>query len=127
MIYYAAGPLVHKIVVDLSRMVRVCHTSFTPKQRAVEGGKSSRMAIGKDETRIAISGNAGKKQVAARLRTYRDCTGDRETQLSVCLHHHSPQPGRSRHRNWPHDSKPERNILVIWPDHNILCDWRVGP
>ena len=31
LIYYAADPLVHKIVVDLSRMVRVCLTELTPK------------------------------------------------------------------------------------------------
>ena len=37
LIYYAADPLVHKIVVDLSRMVRVCLTSLTPKKKATEG------------------------------------------------------------------------------------------
>ena len=31
MMYYAADALVHKIVVDLSWMVRVCLTSLTPK------------------------------------------------------------------------------------------------
>ena len=82
MIYYAAGALVHKIVVGLSRMVRVCLTSPTPNKRAIEGGKSSRMTYGKDETLIAITNNAGKKQVAARLRSYSDCTGDNETQLA---------------------------------------------
>ena len=61
MIYYAADSLVHKTVVDLSRMVRVCLTNLTPKKRAIEGGKSSRMAIGKDEALIAISSNAGNK------------------------------------------------------------------
>ena len=40
------------------------------------------MAYGKEESLIAISQNAGKKQVAARLRSYRDCTGDNETQLT---------------------------------------------
>ena len=62
MIYYAADALVHKIVVDLSRMVRVCLTSLTPKKRAIDGaGKSSRMAFGKEETLIAINQNAGGK------------------------------------------------------------------
>ena len=47
MIYYAADSLVHKTVVDISRMVRVCITSLTPKKREIEGGgKSSRMAYG---------------------------------------------------------------------------------
>ena len=55
MIFYAAGALAHKIVVDLSRVVRVCLTSLTPKKRAVEGGKSSRMTIGKDKTLITIN------------------------------------------------------------------------
>ena len=32
MVIYAAGSLVHKIVVDLSRMVRVCLTNITPKK-----------------------------------------------------------------------------------------------
>ena len=40
------------------------------------------MTYGKDESLIAINQNAGKKQVAARLRSYRDCTGDNETQLT---------------------------------------------
>ena len=44
--------------------------------------KSSRMAYGKEESPIAINQNARKKQVAARLRSYRDCTGDNETQLT---------------------------------------------
>ena len=83
LVYYAADPLVHKIVVDLSRIVRVCLTEPTPKKKAIEGGaKTSRMAYGKEETLIAISQNAGKKQVAARLRSYRDCTGENETQLT---------------------------------------------
>ena len=82
MIYYAADALAHKIVADLSRMVRVCLTSPTLKKRAAVGGKSSRMTIGKDETIIAITNNAGKKQVTARLRSYRDCTGDNKTQLT---------------------------------------------
>ena len=38
MIYYAADSLVHKIVVDLSRMVRVCLTNITWKKKAIEGG-----------------------------------------------------------------------------------------
>ena len=38
------------------------------------------MTYGKEETLIAINSNAGKKQVAARLRSYRDCTGDNATQ-----------------------------------------------
>ena len=76
MIHYAADSLVHNIVVDLSRMVRVYITSLTPKKREVEGGgKSSQMAYGEEETLIAINSNAGKKQVAARLRSYRDCMG----------------------------------------------------
>ena len=63
MIYYAADPLVHKTVVDLSRMVRVYITSLTPKKREVEGGgKSSQMAFGKEETLIAINSNAGKNK-----------------------------------------------------------------
>ena len=33
LLYYAADSLVHKIVVDLSRMVRVCITSLTPKKK----------------------------------------------------------------------------------------------
>ena len=41
MIYYAADSLVHKIVVDVSRMVRVCIPSLTPKKREVEGGGRS--------------------------------------------------------------------------------------
>ena len=83
LIYYAADSLVHKIVVDLSRMVRVCLTSLTPKKKEIEGGgKSSRVTYGKEESLIAINSNAGKKQVAARLRSYRDCTGDNETQLT---------------------------------------------
>ena len=83
MIYYAAGALVHKIVADLSRMVRVCLTNITPKKKAIEGGgKASRMTYGKEESLIAINQNAGKKQVAARLRSYRDCTGENETQLT---------------------------------------------
>ena len=83
LIYYAADALVHKIVVDLSRVVRVCLTSLTPKKKAIEGGgKASRMAYGKGEGLIVISQNAGKKQVAAHLRSYRDCTGDDETQLT---------------------------------------------
>ena len=40
------------------------------------------MTYGKEETLIASNSNAGKKQVAARLRSYRDCTGDNETQLT---------------------------------------------
>ena len=73
----------HKIVVDLSRIVRVCLTNITPKKKAIEGGgKASRMTFGKEESLIAISQNAGKKQVAARLRSYRDCTGDNLTQLT---------------------------------------------
>ena len=40
------------------------------------------MTYGKEESLIAINQNAGKKQVAARLRSYRDCTGDNETQLT---------------------------------------------
>ena len=83
LIFYAADSLVHKIVVDLSRMVRVCITSLTPKKREVEGGgKASRMTYGKEESLIAINSNAGKKQVAVRLRSDRDCTGDNETQLT---------------------------------------------
>ena len=83
LIYYAADPLVHKIVVHLSRMVRVCLTSLAPKKKAIEGGgKASRMTYGKEESLIAISQNAGKKQVAARPRSYRDCTGNNETQLT---------------------------------------------
>jgi len=69
MIYYVADSLVHKIVVDLSRMVCVCITSLTPKKSVIEGGgKSSRMTYGKEKALIAINSNAGKKQVAARLR-----------------------------------------------------------
>ena len=84
LILYAADPLVHKIVVELSRMVRVCLVQLTPKKKEREGGaKASRMTYSKDEPLIAISQNAGKKQVAARLRSYRDCTGeDSETQLT---------------------------------------------
>ena len=83
LIYYAADSLVHKIVVDLSRMVRVCLTGLTPiKKEIEEGGKASRMTYGEKESLIAINQNAGKKQVAARLRSYRDCTGDNETQLT---------------------------------------------
>ena len=83
LIYYAADSLVHKIVVGLSRMVRVCLTSLTPKKKETEGGgKASRMTYGKEESLIAINQNSGKKQVAARLRSYRDCTGDNETQLT---------------------------------------------
>ena len=83
LIYYAADPLVHKIAVDLSRMVRVCLTELTPKKKAIEGGaKASRMTYGKEESPIAINQNAGKKQVAARLRSCRDCTGGNETQLT---------------------------------------------
>ena len=56
LIFYAADSLVHKIVVDLSRMVRVCITSLTPKKREIEGGgKSSRMTYGKEESLIAIN------------------------------------------------------------------------
>ena len=40
------------------------------------------MAYGKEERLIAMNQNAGKKQVAVRLRSYRDCTGDNETQLT---------------------------------------------
>ena len=40
------------------------------------------MIYGKEESPIAINQNAGKKQVAARLRSCRDCTGDNETQLT---------------------------------------------
>ena len=48
LIHYASDPLVHKIVVDLSRMVRVCLMELAPKKKAVEGGaKTSRMAYGK--------------------------------------------------------------------------------
>ena len=76
LIHYASDPLVHKIVVDLSRMVRVCLMELTPKKKAVEGGaKTSWMTYSKEELLIAISQNAAKKQVAARLRSYRDCTG----------------------------------------------------
>ena len=84
LLHYASDPLVRKILVDLSRMVRVCLTQLTPKKKAVDGGgaKTSRMAYGKEETLIAINQNAGKKQVAARLRSYRDCTGENETQLT---------------------------------------------
>ena len=83
MIYYAAESLVPKIVIDLSRMVRVCLISLTPKKRAIKGGgKSSRMTYGKEERLIAINQNAGKKQVATRLRSYRDCTDDNESQLT---------------------------------------------
>ena len=84
LILYATDPLVHKIVVELSRMVRVCLIELTPKKKEREGGaKTSRMTYSKDEPLIAISQNAGKKQVAARLRSYRDCTGeDSETQLT---------------------------------------------
>ena len=83
LILYATDPLVHKIVVELSRMVRVCLIELTPKKKALEGGaKTSRMTYSKDEPLIAISQNAGKKQVAARLRSYRDCTGESETQLT---------------------------------------------
>ena len=83
LIYYAADSLVHKIVVDLSRMVRVCLTSLTPKKKEIErGGKASRLTYGKEESPIAINQNAEKKQVAAHLRSYRDCTGDNETQLT---------------------------------------------
>ena len=80
LIHYAVDPLVHTIIVGLSRMVRVCLTQLTPRKKAIEGGtKTSRMAYGKEESLIAISGNAGKKQVAARLRSYRDYTGENET------------------------------------------------
>ena len=83
LIYYPADSSAHKIVVDLSRMVRVCITSLTPKKREIEGGgQSSRMAYGKEESLIAINSNAGNKQVAARLRSYRDCKGDNGTQLT---------------------------------------------
>ena len=103
MIYYAADALVHKTVVDLSRMVRVCLTSLTPKKRAIEGGgKSSRMTYGNEETLIAINQNAGKKQVAARLRSYRDCTGDNETQLAEqsllnTIKNHEVAPNEAKH------------------------------
>jgi len=82
LLHYASDPSVHKIVVDLSRMVRVCITQLTPKKKVEGGAKTSRMAYGKDESLIAINQNAGKKQVAARLRGYRDCTGENETQLT---------------------------------------------
>ena len=65
LIHYASDPLVHKIVVDLSRMVRVCLTQLTPKKKAIEGGtKTSRMAYGKEETLIAIN-SAGRKRFGA--------------------------------------------------------------
>ena len=38
MIYYAADALVHKIVVDLSRMVRVCLTNLTPRSKRSKEG-----------------------------------------------------------------------------------------
>ena len=58
-------------------------TELTPKKKAIEGGaKTYRMAYGKEESLIAISQNAGNKQVTARLRSYRDCTGENETQLT---------------------------------------------
>ena len=64
-------------------MVRVCLTSLTAKKKEIEGGgKASRMAYGKEESLIAINQNAGKKQVAARLCSYRGCTGNNETQLT---------------------------------------------
>ena len=40
------------------------------------------MTYGKEESLIAVNQNAEKKQVAARLRSYRDCTGENETQLT---------------------------------------------
>ena len=80
--HYASDPLVHKIVVELSRMVRVCTTQLTPKKRVEGGTKTSVMKYGKEESPIAIGANAGKKQVAARLRSCRDCTGESETQLT---------------------------------------------
>ena len=50
-VFYAAGSIVHKIVVDLSRMVRVCVTSLTPKKKETEGGrKASRVTYGEKET-----------------------------------------------------------------------------
>ena len=117
MIYYAADALVHKTVVDLSRMVRVCLTSLTPKKRANGGGgKSSRMAYGKEETLIASNSNAGKRQVAARLRSCRDCTGDNETQLTE-------QSLLNAIKNQKKSTKMKRNIwasLVI----ASLSKWR---
>ena len=84
MLFYAADSVVHKIVSSLGRMVRVCVTSITPKKKAIEGPekRSTRMTYGKEETLIAISQNSGKSQVAARLRGYRDCTGENDTQLT---------------------------------------------
>ena len=56
LIFYAADSLVHKIVVDLSRMVRVCLTNITPKKKAIEGaGKASRMAYGKDRRAASLN------------------------------------------------------------------------
>ena len=110
MIYYAADALVHKTVVDLSRMVRVCLTSLTPKKRAIEGGgKSSRMTYGKEETLIAINSNAGKKPVAARLRSYRGCTGDNETQpteqsLLNAIKNHKVDKNEAKHMDNLSDS-----------------------
>ena len=46
---YAADPLVNKIAVDLSRMVRVCIQQLTPKKKVEGGGKTSRMTYGKEE------------------------------------------------------------------------------
>ena len=82
LLHYASDPLVHKIVVELSRMVRVCITQLTPKKKVEGGAKTSRMAYGKEESLIDINQNAGKKQVAARLRGYRDCTEENETQMT---------------------------------------------
>jgi len=83
LIDYAADPLVHKIVVDLSRMVRMCLTELTPKKKAIEGGaKASRMAYGKEESLIAINQDAEKKTGGGAPAHYRDCTGENETQLT---------------------------------------------
>ena len=73
MIYYAADALVHKIVVDLSRMVRVCLTSPTPKKRAIEGEKLSEVpvAVYVDDSALA---QAGPKAVPS-LRKMVNMTG----------------------------------------------------
>ena len=84
--------------------------SLTPKKKDYDGGgKDSRMTYDEKETLISSSSNAGKKQVTARLHSYRDCTGDDETQLTEqsllnAIKAHKHDRGESKHMDNLSDS-----------------------
>ena len=83
------------------------------------------------ESLIAINQNAGKKQVAARLRSYRDCTGDNETQLTEqsllnAIKAHKVDKSEAKHMD-NLSCRCRRQHSADWQSHRQPCGflrWR---